>query len=57
MEQVLKAIMDKLDSVDNRLDEVSERLRLIEIAITSDSKNLGKSLGETNATLGGMRLG
>lgn len=57
MEQALKAIMDKLDSVDNRLDEISERLRLIEIAITSDSKNLGKSLGETNATLGGMRLG
>lgn len=57
MEQVLKAIMDKLDSVDNRLDEVSERLRLIEIAITSDSKNLGKSLGETNATIGVMRLG
>lgn len=57
MEQVLKAIMDKLDSVDNRLDEVSERLRLIEIAITSDSRNLGKALGETNATLGAMRLG
>lgn len=54
---MLKAIMDKLDSVDKRLDEISERLRLIEIAMTKDSPNLGKALGETNATLGAMRLG
>lgn len=57
MEQVLKAIMDKLDEVNKRLDNLDATMKSIDARVSSGGFANGKTLGETSASLGEMRLG
>lgn len=57
MEQVLKAIMDKLDEVNKRLDNLDSTLKSLDARVSSGAAMKGNTLGETSANLGQMRLG
>jgi hypothetical protein len=57
MEDILKAILDRLDAANRKLDALDQQIQAIDAKIITSGNSLGKSLSETTATLGAMKLG
>lgn len=57
MEQVLKSIMDKLDEVNKRLDNLDATMKSLDARVSINVNSKSSTLGDTMASLGEMRLG
>lgn len=54
---MLKSIMDKLDEVNKRLDNLDATMKSLDARVSVNVSAKSNTLGDTMASLGEMRLG
>ncbi len=57
LEQAMKSVMNSVDEINKKLDAVQVILNNLDARVAVTNNTAGKTLGETNQSLGSMRLG
>ena len=57
LEQAIKSVMNSVEEINKKLDPVQVILNNLDTRVAVTKKTAGKTLGETNQSLGAMRLG
>lgn len=57
LEQAMKSVMNSVAEINKKLDAVQVILSNLDARVAVTNNTAGKTLGETNQSLGAMRLG
>lgn len=57
LEQAMKSVMNSVEEINKKLDAVQVILNNLDARVAVTNNTAGKTLGETNQTIGAMRLG
>ncbi len=57
LEQAMKSVMNSVEEINKKLDAVQVVLNNLDARVAVINNTAGKTLGETNQTIGAMRLG
>ena len=57
LEQAIKSVMNSVEEINKKLDAVQVILSNLDTRVAVTNNTAGKTLGETNQSLGAMRLG
>lgn len=57
LEQAMKSVMNSVEEINRKLDQVQVILNNLDARVAVTNNTAGKTLGETNQTIGAMRLG
>jgi hypothetical protein len=57
LEQAMKSVMNSVEEINKKLDAVQVVLNNLDARVAVTNNTAGKTLGETNQTIGAMRLG
>lgn len=57
LEQAMKSVMNSVEEINKKLDAVQVILSNLDARVAVTNNTAGKTLGETNQSLGAMRLG
>jgi prefoldin subunit 5 len=57
LEQAMKSVMNSVEEINKKLDAVQVILNNLDARVAVINNTAGKTLGETNQTIGAMRLG
>ena len=57
LEQAMKSVMNSVEEINKKLDQVQVILNNLDARVAVTNNTAGKTLGETNQTIGAMRLG
>lgn len=57
LEQAMKSVMNSVAEINKKLDQVQVILNNLDARVAVTNSASGKTLGETNQTIGAMRLG
>lgn len=57
LEQAMKSVMNSVSDINKKLDDIQALLSNLDARVAVTGNTAGKTLGETNQSLGAMRLG
>ena len=57
LEQAMKSVMNSVEEINRKLDQVQVILNNLDARVAVTNNTAGKTLGQTNQTIGAMRLG
>lgn len=57
LEQAMRSVMNSVAEINKKLDQVQVILNNLDARVAVTNSASGKTLGETNQTIGAMRLG